>query len=246
MNLLRDQFSKSPSFVRVAPFFIFLALTFCQGQFGEASRYWFYLGKTLAGAWLIWMAQPWIEELKWAVSREAVVAGVAVFLIWVGLDGLYPTMDQMTEKFLCPLLKQIGLENWCPEAGKAKTVWNPFAQFGGHSALAWVFIVTRILGSAMVVPPLEEVFYRSFLYRYIARPDFQSVPLGEFRWPSFLITAAIFGFAHYEWLAGILCAFAYQGLVCWKKRLGDALTAHAITNFLLGLWVVWKGAWNFW
>jgi hypothetical protein len=24
------------------------------------------------------------------------------------------------------------------------------------------------------------------------------------------------------------------------------MTAHAITNFLLGLWVVWKGAWSFW
>jgi membrane protease YdiL (CAAX protease family) len=56
----------------------------------------------------------------------------------------------------------------------------------------------------------------------------------------------MFGFGHHEWLAGILCGFAYQGLVCWKKRLGDAMTAHAITNFLLGVYVVWKGAWNFW
>ena len=53
-------------------------------------------------------------------------------------------------------------------------------------------------------------------------------------------------FAHREWLAGILCGFAYQGLVCWKKRLGDAMTAHAITNFLLALWVVGRGAWKFW
>ena len=45
---------------------------------------------------------------------------------------------------------------------------------------------------------------------------------------------------------GILCGFAYQGLVIWKRRLGDAITAHAITNFSLGVWVVWKGAWQFW
>jgi len=37
--------------------------------------------------------------------------------------------------------------------------------------------------------------------------------------------AAIFGLAHFEWLAGILCAFAYQLLVCRKRRLGDAITA---------------------
>jgi len=31
-----------------------------------------------------------------------------------------------------------------------------------------------------------------------------------------------------------------------ENRLGDAMTAHAITNFLLGVWVVWRHAWNFW
>jgi hypothetical protein len=33
---LRKPFAASPLLVRVAPFVIFLALTFCQGQFGEA------------------------------------------------------------------------------------------------------------------------------------------------------------------------------------------------------------------
>jgi CAAX prenyl protease-like protein len=92
---------------------------------------------------------------------------------------------------------------------------------------------------------LEEVFFRSFLYRYIIKVDFQSVPLGTFNWLAFLATSLIFGFEHNQWLAGILCGFAYQGLVCRKKRLGDAITAHAITNFLLALWIVWKGAWQF-
>src|SRR5207237_3186322 len=101
-------------------------------------------------------------------------------------------------------------------------------------------------GSSLVVPTLEDVFYRSLLNHHVTRPDFQSLPLGQYNLMAFLVTAAVFGFAHYEWLAGVLCAFAYQGLVCWKKRLGDAITAHAITNLLLGLWVVWQGAWKFW
>jgi CAAX prenyl protease-like protein len=61
-----------------------------------------------------------------------------------------------------------------------------------------------------------------------------------------LVTAAVFGLSHYQWLAGILCGMAYQGLVLRKNRLGDAMTAHAITNFLLSIWVVWRGAWQFW
>jgi hypothetical protein len=109
-----------------------------------------------------------------------------------------------------------------------------------------VFIATRFLGSVFVVPPLEEVFYRSFLYRYLAGREWLSLPLGRFVPGPFLMTAVVFGLAHFEWLPGILCAFIYQGLVCWKGRLGDAMTAHAITNGLLAGWVVWKGAWHFW
>jgi CAAX prenyl protease-like protein len=112
--------------------------------------------------------------------------------------------------------------------------------------MAWFFIVVRIVGSTLVVPPLEEVFYRSFVYRTIAASDFQKVPLGYFAWVPFLVTSAIFGFAHYQWLAGILCGLSYQWLVIRKGRLGDAMTAHAITNFLLGVWIVWQGDWKFW
>jgi hypothetical protein len=112
--------------------------------------------------------------------------------------------------------------------------------------LAWFFIAVRILGSTFIVPPLEEVFYRSFLYRYFAKQNFLSVPLNKFLPLPFLATACAFGFSHNEWLAGIVCGAAYQWLVLRKNRLGDAMTAHAITNFLLGVWVVWRGAWNFW
>jgi CAAX prenyl protease-like protein len=73
------------------------------------------------------------------------------------------------------------------------------------------------------------------------------MPLRQFHPTSFIVVSAIFGLLHYEWLAGIICGMAYQGLVIRKNRLGDAMTAHAITNFLLGVWVVWKGgsAWKF-
>ena len=220
---------------RVAPFIIFLLLTFCQGQFGVASAYWFYLAKTLAAIWLIWEMRPLVSEMHWALSWEAVVIGVGVFVMWIGLDPFYPKLTEIIAK--------LGLSRFF---GTSQTIWNPHAQFGENSALAWLMIVTRILGSTLVVPPLEEVFYRSFLYRYIARPDFLSVPLNRFFPLPFFATAAVFGFSHFQWLAGILCGMAYQWLVLRKNRLGDAMTAHAITNFLLGVWVAWQGAWQFW
>lgn len=222
MDLLRRELRASPARARVVPFVIFLVLTYGQGKFGEASHYWFYLAKSLVGAWLIYEMWPLVPEMRWAFSWEAVVVGVGVCVVWVGLDNFYPKL------------------------GKAGSVWNPHVQFGFNSGLAWMFIVIRIVGSSLVVPPLEEAFYRSFLYRYLVRIEFLSMPLGRMHWLSFFVTSGIFGFAHHQWLAGILCGLAFQWLVIRKDRLGDAMSAHAITNFLLGVWVAWKGDWQFW
>jgi membrane protease YdiL (CAAX protease family) len=243
MHFLSKLFSSSPVAARALPFVIFVVLTYCQGQFGEASRYWFYLGKTLVGIWLVWEMRPYVLEMRWAFSWEAVVVGIGVFALWVGISGSWTTQDTLWAK-LHFLWVKLHLVSDAPVA--VTPPWNPFIQFGHDTGLAWLFIVTRILGSALVVPPLEEAFYRSFLYRYIASPDFMSVPLNRFLPGPFVATALVFGLSHNEWISGILCGAAYQWLVIRKNRLGDAMTAHAITNFLLGLWVVGRGAWNFW
>lgn len=222
MRTLLDKLKNSPSAARVAPFAVFILLTACQGPSDEPSAYWLYLTKTLLGAGMIWFVWPTVTEMRWQVSWAAVAVGVAVFAVWVGLDG------------------------WYPKGKWVSGQWNPHAQFGSGSATAWFFIAVRLAGSTCFVPLLEEVFFRSWFYRVLADREFLKVPLGQFQWTSFVATSVIFGVQHQEWLAGILCGFAYQGLVVWKKRLGDAITAHAITNLLLGLWVVWRGAWQFW
>lgn len=221
MEFLRKQFAASPAYVRTVPFFIFLAFTMFQGKDDTVGRYWFYLIKTLVGAWLVWEMRPFVQEMKWAFSWEAVVVGIAVCVMWVGIDPWYP-------KFSDP-----------------GAVSNPHERF--TPGLAWMFIMVHLLGSTFVVPPLEEVFYRSFLYRYLVRTNFQTLPLNRFHGLSFVATSVIFGAGeHYQWLAGILCGMAYQWLVLRKNRLGDAMTAHAITNFLLGIWVIWRNDWKFW
>jgi len=225
-----SKITQSPALVRVVPFAIFLALTFLQDRLGEEARYWIYFAKTIVGGVLLLALFRYISELEWRFTWEAVVVGVAVFVLWIGLDEA---------------IAWLGLPEY-PKMKSSTAAWNPHIAFGTSSPLAIFFIVTRILGSTLVVPPLEEVFYRSFVYRFLASKDFLAVPLGKFLPMPFFITSVLFGIEHREWLAGILCGFAYQGLVIWKNRLGDALVAHSITNLLLGLWVVWKGAWQFW
>lgn len=232
MHWLRAQLTRTPLIARVAPFVIFVVLTFAQGWFGAAGRYWLYLAKTLLGAAMVLAVWPAVSEMRWKISWEGIAVGIAMFVVWVGLD---------------PLLVRLGWAGSYPKLNLGSgSVWNPHEQFGHGAALAWFFIAVRIASSTLLVPMLEETFFRSFLYRYAEKADFLSVRLGTFLWRPFLIASAIFAAEHREWLAGLICGFAYQGLVCWKNRLGDAMTAHAVTNLLLGVWVVWRGQWQFW
>ena len=219
---LLSKLKGSPLWIRVLPFLIFVTLTSAQAWFGEAGKYWIYIGKSILGAVMLIAIWPSVKELRWTVSLEAIAVGVLVIVVWIGIDPYYPKLVHPDKP------------------------WNPNAQFGTGSGLAWLFTVGRILGSSLVVPGMEEMFYRSFLYRYIIQPDFEKVPLTRFHRVSFLATSTLFGFVHREWLAGIFCGCAYQWLVFRKGHLGDAMTAHAISNLLLGLWIVYKGAWLFW
>jgi uncharacterized protein len=220
MDSIIGKLRSTPTIARVAPFLIFAAVTSAQGLFGDEAKYWFYVVRSIVGAWLIWAVWPVVKEMRWTISVQAVLVGIGIFVVWVWLDPFYP-------KFMNP--------------GKP---WNPHLHFS--AGMAWFFIIVRIVGSTFVVPPIEEIFYRSFLYRYVMKPDFERLSLSQMYGMSFVITSVLFGVVHNEWLAGIVCGMAYQWLVLRKGHLGDAVTAHAITNFLLGVYVAYKGAWQFW
>jgi uncharacterized protein len=228
LNLESNMFNRilnSPTLVRIIPFAVFVAPLFLQGFFGDHAQYWIYALRTVLGAWLLWLVRSRVQEMRWTFSWEAVVAGILVFVVWVGLDGHYASIPWIAQR---------------------KATFNPTGSYGAGSALALCFIAVRTIGSSLVVPPLEEVFYRSFLYRYFISSDFLKIPLRILKWPAFLITSALFAVEHNEWLPGIICGLTYQGLVCRKDRLGDAITAHMITNFLLSVWVITRQAYYFW
>jgi len=184
---------------RVLPFAAFLALTLLQGRLGAASLFWLYGLKTLLGAYLVWLVWPLVAEMRWKFGWDAVLTGVVVFGLWVALGRGWGTQQGLAALF--------GLSAATPAPAPS---WNPFAAFGDAPELAWCFVALRLIGSSLVVPPIEEAFYRSFVYRWFIDAGFDRVPLACFAWRPFLFTSLVFGFAHQEWLAGILCGAAYQ------------------------------------
>src|SRR6185503_19806781 len=95
MNSLRKRLAASPLAARAVPFVVFAAFTVGRGKFGEASSYWVYFVKTFVGAWLIWLVRPLVPEMRWKFSWEALVVGVGVFVMWVGIAPFSPPLDRL-------------------------------------------------------------------------------------------------------------------------------------------------------
>lgn len=145
--------------------------------------------------------------------------GVAVFVVWINLDSGWAVI------------------------GEGKAGFVPLAPDGG---LDWPFVVLRIFGAAAVVPIMEELFWRSFVQRWVDRQDFLALAPAAVSWKALLLTSLVFGFEHGQWLAGILAGVAYGWLYRRSGSLWPAILAHAVTNFLLGVWVVHSAQWQFW
>jgi CAAX prenyl protease-like protein len=110
----------------------------------------------------------------------------------------------------------------------------------------WVFIVFRVTGASLVVPLMEELFWRGFLIRWLVEEDFKKVPVGTYTLPSFMITTVLFSMGHREWLAALLCGALYNWLYYRRKSLFACVVAHAVSNAALAAWVLWRGEWKFW
>ena len=110
----------------------------------------------------------------------------------------------------------------------------------------YLLIFFRLLGAVIVVPIFEELFWRSFALRWLINEDFKSVAIGTFSWFSASAVILAFGFEHHRWLAGIFAGILYHALLYYKKDLSACVIAHAVTNFLLGLYVLLTQQWSFW
>lgn len=109
----------------------------------------------------------------------------------------------------------------------------------------WPLTLTRLAGSAFVIAAAEELFFRGFLYRWLQNRDWRAVDPRRFDMSAFLWTTGLFALEHDRWFAGALAGALY-GFVSLRQGLGAAVLAHIVTNFALGLYVIFRGEWGFW
>ena len=120
--------------------------------------------------------------------------------------------------------------------------------FPPGSPLYWATLGFRFLRLVVVVPLLEEVFWRGFLLRFLIREDVESVPFGTFSWASFGAVTLCFGLAHWgpDFPAALLTGALYNAVAIRTRSLSSCVLAHAVTNLLLGGYIMLTRQWGFW
>jgi len=219
----RDALARALPF---ALYILFLAATpLIAGALPHVDQRWLYalqvgaVGLTLALLWRQYVelgAGPVLRAGQWAIR---LAAGVAVFGLWISLDLPWFRMD---------------------EGGPG------FDPRGEDGRIDWPLAAVRLLGAAVIVPVMEELFWRSFLMRWVDRPDFLNLYPALVSLRALAITALVFGVEHNLWLAGVIAGLVYGGLYLRTCNLWSPILAHAVTNLLLGIWILQTGHWRFW
>jgi hypothetical protein len=117
---------------------------------------------------------------------------------------------------------------------------------GASGALDWNLIALRLFGAVLVVPLIEELFWRSFLLRWIDQRDFLALLPGQSSLRALVVSSAVFALAHPLWFAGLVAGLIYGTLYQVTGRLWFPIAAHALTNLMLGLWIIDTRAWSYW
>jgi uncharacterized protein len=216
----------------VVPMFAYVGLggleSYLPSVHGQPSPVWYplaYAAKTVIVAILIWHYRAtWIDFRPWPRAWAlalAVLMGLVVWGLWIGLDGRYPALPFLGTR-----------------AGFDVAALDPGRR--------WAFVVVRMLGLVVLVPLIEELFWRSFLMRWLIDPDFRKIPIGTVTPMAAAITSAMFALVHPEWLPALLTGALWAWLLWQTRSLAACAVSHATANLALGAYVIITGNWKYW
>jgi CAAX prenyl protease-like protein len=182
---------------------------------------------TVMTAVLWFIARP-VIDLRVRHLLATLAIGIAVFVIWIAPDLLIPGYRHFKL-----------FDNSI--TGHAATSLSTGA------TLNWPVLALRMIRAVVIVPIIEELFWRAWMMRWIIDNDFQKVPLGKYTAMSFWIVAALFASEHGPyWDVGLAAGIIYNWWMIRSRSLGDLILAHAVTNFVLSAYVIAAGKWEYW
>lgn len=190
----------------------------------------------------------WLKRPEyWVYPLQTVACGAAVIFYWKHYD-----FSGRGGWFLAVIGGALALGVWLsPQIlfGAAPRLegFDPTV-FSQSPELFWLTVLGRFARLVIIVPIIEEIFWRGFLMRYLIREDFWNVKLGTYAPLAFFGVAGVFMLAHTmaDWPAAFLTGLIFNAIMLRTKNIPACILAHALTNLGLGLYIMRTGQWGFW
>jgi CAAX prenyl protease-like protein len=199
---------------------------------------WVYAAKVALTVAAIVFVAPGYRQFRWGVHGLALVVGAVGGVLWIGICLL-----DWEHVYLLPLLERVGLGGVIGAGQRA--AFNPLEQWAAQPAAAWGFLAVRFFGLVAVVPLIEEFFLRGFVMRFFMDRQWWEVPFGKAdRLAIFFGTAVPVMMHPGELLAAIVWFSMITWLMLRTRNIWDCVVAHALTNLILGVYVVATGDWR--
>lgn len=114
----------------------------------------------------------------------------------------------------------------------------------------WTTVTLRFLRLVVAVPLVEEIFWRGFLWRYLADEDqpWWRLSIGIPSVRALLGTSVLMMLAHHplDWAACFVWALLVGLVAITTRSLAACVVCHAVSNLILGLYVMRFEKWGLW
>lgn len=205
----RVPFFQDPAAARIFPFMVFMGSALLASTFSQTPSV-FYPFRALAMLAVLVLFWPVLRKMDWRIDPFALGAGAVIGILWLATAPVAAAADMALAEAL--------------------------AGMGAAAFVIWA--VSRVLGTALLVPVIEELFFRGYV---MARLDIGGMPM---RLLAIAVSAGLFACLHDRWLAAGLAGVVFGLLALRRGRLADAIWAHAIANTVIAAWAVRAGDWS--
>lgn len=193
----------------ILPFVVFMATALLFSTFTEIPGLYYWIRFLCMAAILIFFHR-YLRSLSWSPDPLALASGAFIGVLWLATAQAADDTDSALANALADL-SVVGFVLW---------------------------VTTRALGSALLVPVIEELFFRGYVLKRI---DTGGMAM---RILALAVSSGLFAALHDRWIAAFLAGLIFGLLFLRRGRVEDAIWSHIIANAVIVFWAIVTLNWS--